>query len=291
MEANKKAKWTDRIMTWIFVAVAGFFLLLLAGFALLVIGRGLAGFEPYMLSFSREGIGNQLFNTLYLVVLSLLVSVPFGIATGVYLAEYAKPGRMTNFLGICIETLSSLPSIVVGLFGYLVFIVLVGAKWNLASGALAVSILNLPLIATTTKDAMLSMPKGYRMGSMGLGATHWQTIRRVLLPACMPRILTGIILAAGRVFGEAAALLYTAGMSTDINWSNWDLSSPTCPLNPFRPGETLALHIWASRTEAIGADSGQIANFSSAVLLILVFTFSSGARIIGHRMERKTGGK
>ena len=102
MEANKKAKWTDRIMTWIFVAVAGFFLLLLAGFALLVIGRGLAGFEPYMLSFSREGIGNQLFNTLYLVVLSLLVSVPFGIATGVYLAEYAKPGRMTNFLGICI---------------------------------------------------------------------------------------------------------------------------------------------------------------------------------------------
>lgn len=290
MKANEKAKRVDRVMTWIFVAVAGFFILLLIAFALLVIGRGIAGFEPYMLSFTRDGIGNQLFNTVYLIVLALLFSVPLGIATGVYLAEYAKPGKVTHFLSICIETLSSLPSIVVGLFGYLVFIVMVGAQWNLVSGALAVSILNLPLIATTTKDAMESMPKGYRMGSMGLGATHWQTIRRVLLPACMPRILTGIILAAGRVFGEAAALLYTAGMSTDINWSNWDITSPTCPLNPFRPGETLALHIWASRTEAIRPDAAQIANFSSAMLLILVFAFSIGARVLGRRMERKLAG-
>ena len=125
---------------------------------------------------------------------------------------------------------------------------------------------------------------------MGLGATHWQTIFHVLLPACVPRIMTGVILAAGRVFGEAAALLYTAGMSTDINWHSWNITSPTCPLNPFRPGETLALHIWASRTEAVAANSEQIANFSSAILLILVFAFSIGARILSRHLDKKMGG-
>lgn len=278
-------------MTALFYAVAGFFLLLLAAFALTVLGRGLAGFTPSLLAFDRGGIGDQLFNTLYLVALSLLLSAPLGVAAGVYMAEYAKEGRLTRFLRVCIETLSSLPSIVVGLFGYLVFIVLPGAKWNLFAGAMAVSILNLPLIATTTEDALRGLESGIRLGSYGLGATHWQTIRRVLLPACLPRIMTGVILAAGRVFGEAAALLYTAGMSTDINWSSWDITSPTCPLNPFRPGETLALHIWASRTEAVGANAAQIANFSSAALLVLVFAFSLSARALSRRLDKKMGGE
>lgn len=291
MEASKRAKNVDRIMTILFYLTAGFFLLLLLAFALTVIVKGLRGFDPKLLSFSREGIGNQLFNTLYLVVLSLLVSVPLGVATGIYMAEYAGDGRGTKFLRICIETLSSLPSIVVGLFGYLVFIVMTGAKWNLMSGAMAVSILNLPLIATTTEDAFRGLPLGYKKGSLGMGATHWQTILHILLPAALPRIMTGVILAAGRIFGEAAALLYTAGMSTDINWGNWDITSPTCPLNPFRPGETLALHIWASRTEAVSPNAAQIANFSSAVLLILVFAFSIGARIFSRYMDKKMGGE
>lgn len=290
MDITQRAKITDRIMTILFYIVAGFFLLLLTAFAVYVIGKGLKGFTPKLLSFGREGIGNQLFNTLYLVVLALFISVPLGIATGIYMAEYAKQGRFTRFLRICIETLSSLPSIVVGLFGYLVFIVFVGAKWNLMSGAMAVSILNLPLIATTTEDAFRSLPKGYKQGSFGMGATHWQTILKVMLPACLPRIMTGIILAAGRVFGEAAALLYTAGMSTDLSWSNWDLSSPLCPLNPFRSGETLALHIWASRTEAIAPNAAQIANFSAAVLMIMVFIFSVSARYFSRKMDKKMGG-
>ncbi len=293
MDITKRAKLMDKFMTGVFYVVAGFFLLLLVAFAGYVIGKGFKGFTPSLLSFSEEGIGNQLFNTLYLVVLALLISVPLGIAAGIYMAEYAKPGRFTKFLRICIETLSSLPSIVVGLFGYLVFIVLVGARWNLMSGALAVSILNLPLIATTTEDALRSLPKGYKQGSFGLGATHWETISKVMIPACLPRIVTGIILAAGRVFGEAAALLYTAGMSTDINWSRvWKLNSPVSPLNPFRPGETLSLHIWASRTEALAPNAEQIANFSAAVLLILVFSFSIGARILSRRIDKKmTGSK
>lgn len=291
MNIRERAKMKDKAMTVVFYAVAAFFTLLLVSFALTVIVRGFAGFSPEMLSFTSDGIGNQLFNTIYLVFLSLLISVPLGVATGIYLAEYAGNGRIPHALRICIETLSSLPSIVVGLFGYLVFIVMTGARWNLMAGALAVSILNLPLIATTTEDAFRSLPKGYRHGSFGLGATHWQTIYRILLPACIPRIITGVILAAGRIFGEAAALLYTAGMSTDINWSSWDLTSPTCPLNPFRPGETLALHIWASRTEAVAANAQQIANFSSAMLLILVFCFSIGARIFSRYLDKKMGGE
>lgn len=286
-----KAKAADRTMTGIFYSAGGFFLLLLLVLAGYIIVKGFVDFYPELLTFGRNGIGNQFFNTVYLVFLSLVISVPLGVAAGIYMAEYAKQGRLTAFLRVSIESLSSLPSIVVGLFGYLVFILMTGAKWNLMAGALAVSVLSLPLITTTTEDALRSLPRGYLEGSVALGATHWQTIYKVLLPSGLPRIITGIILAAGRGFGEAAALLYTAGQSTNINWSNWNLTSITCPLNPFRPGETLALHIWVMRTEgSMNPHSAEIANFSAAVLVIMVLSFSLLARILVSRIEKKTGG-
>lgn len=287
---HNTAVLADRVMTVVLYGVAGFFLLLLAAFTCYILYRGFSELKLPMLAFNAEGIGNQFFNTIYLVFLALLISVPIGIAAGIYMAEYAKAGPLTSFLRTCIETLSSLPSIVVGLFGYLVFVVAVNGKWNLLSGALAVSILSLPLITTTTEDALRAVPKSWKEGSFGLGATHWQTIAGVMLPACVPRIITGVILAAGRGFGEAAALLYTAGMSTDINWSRWNLASPTCPLNPLRPGETLALHIWSSRTEAVAANASQIADVSAAVLILMVFVFSIGARALGRHLDRKMTG-
>lgn len=285
-----RAKLIDKLMTAVFYCVAGFFILLLVAFALYVIINGFKDFSWSLISFEGSGIGNLFFNTIYLVFLSLLVSVPLGVAAGIYMAEYAKQGKFTKFLRMCIETMSSLPSIVVGLFGYLVFIVMTGSQWNLFSGALAVSILSIPLIMTVTEDAFKSLPQGYKRGSLAMGATLWQTIYKVLLPACLPRIMTGVILAAGRGFGEAAALLYTAGMSTDINWNSWSLLSPTCPLNPFRPGETLALYIWASRTEALAANAAQMANLSSAILMLLVLSFSLGARYLSTFLDTKTGG-
>lgn len=290
MNGLARAKFMDKLMTVVFYCVAGFFILLLVGLALYVIGNGFRNFSFRLISFEGSGLGNLLFNTLYLVFLSLLVSVPLGVAAGIYMAEYAKAGRFTRFLRMCIETMSSLPSIVVGLFGYLVFIVMTGAQWNLFSGALAVSILSIPLIMTVTEDAFKSLPEGYKRGSLAMGATLWQTIYKVLLPACLPRIMTGVILAAGRGFGEAAALLYTAGMSTDISWSSWNLLSPTCPLNPFRPGETLALSIWAARTEALAANSAQLANLASAILMLLVLSFSLGARCLSSYLDTKSGG-
>ena len=159
------------------------------------------------------------------------------------------------------------------------------------AGALAVSILSLPSITTTTEDAMRSLPKSYKAGSMALGATHWTTIHKVLLPACLPRIITGVILAAGRGFGEAAALLYTSGQSTRLNWSNWNITSKTCPLNPFRPGETLALHIWVMRTEgSLNAHSEEIANVCAMILVICVLLFSLAARMITKHVTRKQTG-
>ena len=286
------AKKTDKVVTTILYVIGGFFLALLILLAAYILIKGAMGFKPSYLSFTSEGIGNQFFNTLYLVVLSLIISVPIGIGAGIYLAEYAGDNKLTAVIRISIESLSSLPSIVVGLFGYLVFILMTGMDWNLFAGALAVSILSLPSITTTTEDALRSLPKSYKQGSMGLGASHWKAITSVLLPACFPRIITGVILAAGRGFGEAAALLYTAGQSTVLNWHNWNLTSPTCPLNPFRSGETLALHIWVLRTEgSLHANSTDIANVAAAVLIILTLVFSLGARQITRNITKKATGE
>ncbi len=280
----------DRFMTNLFIAGAGFAVVLLIAFIAFVVVEGFSGMNMSMLSFSGSGLGNMFFNTLYLVFLALLASTITGIPAGIYLAEYAKKGRMTRWVRMAVETLASLPSIVVGLFGYLVFIVMTGSQWNLFAGALAVSILTLPLVTSVTEDALRNLPDSYRNGSLGLGASHWQTIWRILLPACFPRIMTGLIMAAGRGFGEAAALMFTAGMSTDIDWENWDITASSCPLNPFRPGETLALHIWALRTEALHADAAQQAAASSAILMILVVSFSLAARYLSYRIDKKMGG-
>lgn len=284
---HKRAKIADKTATVIFYVIAGFFLLLLAAFTLWILYKGISAFDLSYMGFSGKGIGVQLFNTIYLVLISLIISVPLGICAGIYMAEYAKSGPITRFLRICIETLSSLPSIVVGLFGYLVFLVLMGARWNLFAGSLAVSILSLPLIATTTEDAIRSTPSSYREGSLAIGATHWQTIAKVLLPASIPSIITGIILAAGRGFGEAAALLFTSGMSSSVNFHNWNPFSITSPLNPFRPADTLAVRIWALKTEGIEPNANEIADLCAAVLIMLVFAFSLGSRALGRRLEQR----
>ena len=161
MNRIKRAKAQNSIMTVIFYAIAVFFFVLLAAFAGYVIIKGFIGADISMFRFARRGsIGNQLFNTLYLVFLSLLITVPIGTFAGIYLAMYAKGGAVTKFIRICIETLSSLPSIVVGLFGYLIFLVIMGMDKSLMAGALSVSIITLPLITTTTEDAIKGLPKG-----------------------------------------------------------------------------------------------------------------------------------
>ncbi len=287
MEKIKRSIYADKIMTGVFYIVAGFFLALLIAFASYVILNGLLGAESYMFSFDRNGLMNQLFDTIYIVLLSLLISTPLGVLAGIYLAEYAQPGKVNDSIRICIETLSSLPSIVVGLFGALVFLPLTGMSKSILAGALTISILNLPLITSTTTDALRALPAHYRQGSFGLGATKWQTVSKVLIPACLARIVTGIILAAGRGFGETAALLFTSGMTNNIRWNDWNFASPFCALNVFRTSQTLSLLIWDAKSNNMEAE----ANLAAAILMILVLTFNLGVRRMVKNMDKKMGGK
>ena len=206
--------------------------------------------------------------------------------------RYAKEGKILNILRLCIETIASLPSIVVGLFGLLVFVTITHWGYTLLSGALAITVINLPSMTRVSENAITASAAKVKEASLGLGATQWQTIQKVIVPSAMPQILTGIILAAGRIFGEAAALLYTSGMSAPIlKYSNISLVDKASPFSLFRPAETLAIHIWKLNSEGMVPDAAQIATGSSAVLVIMVLLFNVLARIIGKKIYNSYSGK
>lgn len=291
------AATTDRVATVVLHVLALSFVLLLALFIGYFLVKGWSRLNWHFLTsppeFSRAGggIGPQLFNSIYLVVMSSLISVPIGILAGIYMAEYARPTRLTATIRLSIETLSSLPSIVIGLFGMLVFVTLTGWKYTLFGGALTVSILNLPIITRKTEDAMRAVPGSIKEASLSLGATHWESIVKVMLPAAVPGIITGVIIASGRAFGEAAALLYTSGMSSPpLDFSNFNIFDQNSPLNPFRPAETLAVYIWKINAEGLVPDARQIADGAAAILIISVLAFNLLARFLTRRMTRRFQG-
>lgn len=173
------------------------------------------------------GVRDQLFNSIYLLILTIVISLPIALGAAIYLAEYAKDNWFTNLIRTTIEILSSLPSIVVGLFGYLLFVVQFGFGFSIISGALALTFFNLPILTSNIEQAIKGVPDSQREAGLALGLSNWKIIRGIVLPAAL-RILTGIILSAGRIFGEAAALIYTAGQSgSTIDYSNWNPFSPT----------------------------------------------------------------
>ncbi len=295
---RSRAAVVDRIATAALYALSFSFVLLLGLFVGYFLVQGWSRLNWHFLTGAPEfaraggGIGPQLFNSIYLVVLSGLISVPAGILAGIYMAEYARPGRLTSLIRLSIETLSSLPSIVIGLFGMLVFVTLTGWRYTLFGGALTVSILNLPIITRKTEDALRSVPGSIKEASLSLGATHWQSIVRVLLPAALPGIITGVIIASGRAFGEAAALLYTAGMSSPpLNFSNLNILDPQSPLSPFRPAETLAVYIWKINAEGLVPDARQIADGAAAILILSVLVFNLAARWLTRRLSKRFQGQ
>lgn len=230
----------------------------------------------------------KLLISLYLLVLTLIISLPIALGAGIYLAEYAKDNWFTNLIRTTIEILSSLPSIVVGLFGYLLFVVQFGFGFSIISGALALTFFNLPTLTSNIEQAIEGVPQAQRDAGLALGLSNWKTIRGIVLPAALPGILTGIILSAGRIFGEAAALIYTAGQSgSTIDYSNWNPLSPTSFLNVMRPAETLAVHIWKVNTEGIIPDATIVSAATSALLIIVVILFNLGARALGNHLYRK----
>ncbi|EJE7236275.1 phosphate ABC transporter permease PstA [Clostridium sporogenes] len=279
--------WT--VILYFISALVVLLLLVLLGY-ILIKGVGTLNleflFSDPKIGEAGGGIGPQLFNSFYMLLVSLIITVPIGIGAGIYLAEYAKEGLFLNVVRVSIETMASLPSIVVGLFGFLVFVKITNWGFTLLSGALAISILNLPALTRVSENAIKEASKGIKEASLGLGATRFQTIKTVVLPSAIPQILTGIILAAGRIFGEAAALLYTAGMSAPSLNFTANITSKAFPLNLMRPAETLAVYIWKVNSEAMIPDAARVANGASAVLIIMVLLFNILARIIGKKIHK-----
>lgn len=289
-----KSQTADKIATGVFIAIALFIVSILIFLLGYILFHGLAKINwdfitsPPKFMQAGGGVGPQLFNSFYLLFLTMLITVPLGVGGGIYLAEYAKPNKITELLRNSIEILSSLPSIVVGLFGLLVFVNYTGWGYTLIGGALALTIFNLPLMVRITEDALRSVPAEQKEASLALGITRWHTIVKVLLPSALPGIITGAILTSGRVFGEAAALLFTSGMSSPIlDFTNWNPFSESSPLNPFRPGETLAVNIWKINSEGLVPDAKEIANGASALLVLAVLIFNLTARWFGRFLYRR----
>lgn len=288
------AKQADKIATGVLRAIAGFIILILAALLGYILVRGLPQVSWHFLTSpakafeSGGGIGIQLFNSFYLLVLAMLISVPLALGAGIYLAEYARPSRTTDFVRTAIEILSSLPSVVVGLFGFLVFVLQFKLGFSILSGALALTVFNLPLLTRNIEDALRQVSFAQREAGLALGLSRWETVLRIVVPEALPGIISGLVLGAGRVFGEAAALIYTAGQSAPaLNFANWNPMSISSPLNPMRPAETLAVHIWKINSEGIQPDAAAVSAGASAVLIIAVLLFNFLARYLGGKLHKK----
>ena len=289
-----------RARAWDHVATVVLWAIVIAIIALLVatigyvvvsgIGKAL---DPHFLTAKPEqfkeggGIGPELFNSFYLLVLTLLISLPISLGGAIFLTQYAPSGPVTSVAKTAIETLSSLPSIVVGLFGMLTFVLGMGWGFSILSGALTLTMFNIPILVRTTQQALEAVPRDQRDAALALGLTRWEATVHILVPRAMPAIVTGVILSAGRVFGEAAALIYTAGQSAPaLSWAA-PITSMANPLNVMRPAETLAVHICKINSEGVVPDLAAVSAGTAAVLMICILVFNVLARIVGRALERR----
>lgn len=226
------------------------------------------------------GVGSQLFNSFYLLFLSLLFSVPLAIGAGIYLSEYAADNRLTRFIRLSTECLATVPSIVLGLFGMIIFVNFMKLEFSILSGALTLVLLNLPLLVRVTEDSIRAVPASYREASLALGATKLQTIFRAVLPSALPGIVTGITLTAGRALGETAILIFTAGTTVSRFMYDTDL---------FAAGETLAVHLWYLMSIGLVPDRDMIADGIGALLILMILCFNLLLVLPLRIMQKKMG--
>lgn len=214
---------------------------------------------------AEGGIWPTIVATIYVTALAMLISTPISVLAAVYLAEYAHQGRVVDSIRFAADSLASVPSIVMGLFGFALFVEAMGLGLSMISAALALSLLMMPIIMRATEEAIRSVPKYMRWGSYGLGATKWQTVRKIVLPAAAPRIITGVVLAMGRAVGETAVVLYTMGQAVNL------------PMSPLDSGRPMTVHLYLLAVEGINLPAA----FGTALLLILmILGFNLGARLI-----------
>jgi phosphate transport system permease protein len=285
----------DKIATGVLAIIAGsIFVLLTAIIAYILISGAGKAFDPAFLTGKPQqfqaggGIGPELFNSFYLLLLTLIISTPLSMGAAIFLVEYAPDNTATRTVKTAIEVLSSLPSIVVGLFGFLFFVLMMGWGFSIISGALALTMFNIPILVRVIQQALEAVPADQRDAGLALGMTRWETTVHILIPSAVPAVVTGIILSAGRVFGEAAALIYTAGQSAPaLDFTNFNLASMSCPWNIWRPAETLAVHIWKINSEGVVPDLAAVSAGTAAVLMLCILAFNLLARFAGRRLSKK----
>lgn len=288
MKPQTKTHWKQRLKTYRKHPLSGILFLLVILSAVVTLSvlialvayifiKGIPYLKPKLFAweYTTENVSMMpaIINTITITLLSLVVALPIGIGSAIYLAEYAKRGnKLVSVVRLTTETLSGIPSIVYGLFGFLLFNEFLGWGYSILGGALTLAIMILPLIMRTTEEALLSVPDLYREGSFGLGAGHLRTIFRIVLPSAIPGILSGVILAVGRIVGETAALLYPAGTSATVAGGLME------------SGRTLSVHMYALLNEGLYMEQ---AYATAVVLLLLVLGINALSALIAKKVGVK----
>lgn len=258
---------------------------LTAGLVIFLIGyvlyKGLPNVTWQLLSTSPSYLGGtigilpDILNTLYIVLATLLIVLPLGVGAAVYLTEYAQNKKLVGIIEYAAETLSGIPSIIYGLVGMLVFCSFLGMKTSLIAGAMTLAIMNLPTVMRSTQESLKTVPQSYREGAFGLGAGKWRVIRTVVLPGCVDGVITGCILCVGRILGESAALLFTAGFAHAMNGIFKGLTSAGATL-------TVALYVYAKENGEF-----EIAFAIAAILMILTVLINLAASAVGKYFQKR----
>jgi phosphate transport system permease protein len=267
-----------RVLMILFTLLTFALLALLAGYILF---RGLPGITWQLLSTSPSylsdtvGILPDILNTLYIMAAALVIVLPLGVGAAIYLTEYAKNKRVVAAIEYASETLSGIPSIIYGLVGMLIFCQFLGMRTSLLAGALTLVIMNLPTVIRTAQESLKTVPQSYREGAFGLGAGKWRVIRTVVLPGSVDGIITGCILSAGRILGESAALLFTAGFAHAMNGFFEGLGSAGATL-------TVALYVYAKEQGKF-----DVAFSIAAILMVLTLIINLAATYMSRRLRRR----
>ena len=230
------------------------------------------GLFSWKFTAENQSMMPAIINTVIMIALTLMLAVPIGVFAAIYLVEYSKRGnRFVKIIRITAETLSGIPSIVYGLFGYIVFVITLGWSFTLLSGVITMAIMILPLIMRTTEEALMAVPDSFREGSFGLGAGRLRTVFRIVLPSSVPGILSGVILAIGRIVGESAALIFTSG------------TNPVVPKSLFSSASTLSVHLYTLLNEGRYTDQ---AYATAVVLLIVVIIINALSSVVAKKLSR-----
>ena len=273
----KKRHPSDTLLYIAIYVCAGFSVALLLGIILYVLVKGfrcvswdfLTGVTSVLNG--TVGIAGNIVNTLYIIVITMLIATPIGVGAAVYLNEYAKPGRLVRAIEFATETLSGIPSIIFGLFGMMFFGQTLHLKYSILTGSFTLVLMVLPLITRNTQEALKTVPDSYRSGAVGLGTGKWYMIRTILLPSAMPGIITGAILAVGRIVGESAALLVTAGSSGLLPKTAMDMLEKT-----LEPGGTLTIQLYLSASKG----EFEVAFGIALVLLVIVLLINFATKAL-----------